>query len=303
MMRLFLGTAFAVVLAAQGVQAQTEFYLDRIDVYAQSFSSVSASGVGIVETEETFSMPPWFEYTHTVETEVPFDDYSYTTGLIGLRSSTVSSAAGSGGSATGNASMITTIDLPPVEQMVDGPSMMSIGNYIATTDHPNEIVNVDFNGTMTFFCRWIIASNIHLNGAWLSLAVKCKVGWNNMPGMTFFLEVFWILSGGVDATVYSTGSTVCIDQMTTVWDPDMMIEMPSMVTICSSETFWDPIGGIYVDLNGEGQVGQTVLFQGSSGSAYLSSGAMGMASGENDVNIGASIVDGLCWMQLGNHLP
>ncbi|MCG8649852.1 MAG: hypothetical protein MI861_08465, partial [Pirellulales bacterium] len=188
-----------------------------------------------------------------------------------------------------------------VEQIVDGPSMMTIGNATAQTDHFNESVMSWYSGTMSFFCDLTIASNVHPAGAKLLCALKCECGWNHGQNMFFMLDCFWTISGPISATVYSDGSNVCVDYEEIV--DYMGMPFPQPVTICSANSIWDPVGSLYVDLVGEGRVGDSVIMSGHNNAATLSAGGMLSASGENHSVVDASIVNGLCWMQLGDFVP
>ncbi len=279
----------------------TEFYLQRNDIWVKATASASVDGMGI-EVEEITEDYFGFPYTYTVETEVPFDDNSSTTGVTGLMSSASASSAGAEGSASGSSSGSTTIAVPVVEQIVDGPSMMIMGNGSASTDHWNEYVMAGGGGGVSFFCDWIVASTIHPNGALLLCALKCQVGWVHDPTGYFMLDCFWSISGPVPATVYCDGSNVCVDTVQMV--EYMGMEYPNPVTICSSSTIYDGAGSLYVDLSGEARVGDSVIVSGNGGAASLEAGTYAYASGEDSSNLFPGfIVNGLCWMQLGDFVP
>ena len=62
--------------------------------------------------------------------------------------------------------------------------------------------------------------------------------------------------GSVLVTVYTNGN-VCVDTVEIV--DYMGMPYPQPVTICSANSVYDPVGSLYVDLSGEGRVGDSVI--------------------------------------------
>jgi hypothetical protein len=274
---------FACFVADLRGEEGPHLYFDRLAAECQAVAYAIVEGHGIVN-----NVP------------VPVHTDNTIPGPIGLTSTASVTVVDGAGTASGEGSSDVEIALTAAEQAVDGPSMMALASALAETDHEDEEILAGFTGIMRHYLRLIISSTTHPNNTSVEYAIKCAVLWS-WGNVFYSINLCWVIDGPIPAFAYDHDGHLCVD---TVEFVDYMGELyPVPVTICSEGNFfYDPVGGVYVDVSGIAKIGDEVRVYGSSETspASLNAGGYTMASGVDNEQAGGAVTSGYCWVQLGD---